>query len=416
MVVGGSLPSRSQGGLAFAWTSSTSMRRPRIRSASYAFWPHGFSPHPAAPHRAAFQKAARGGHVDLVEKRFLGPIAPKPGHHFYGHGVHSADGEVIFAVESRLDDSVGVITVRDGKTFAIVDEFPSFGDRPHDCMLVDGGGVLAITNGGGPRSSTRPGSVTFVSVADRRLLDKREIVTQKLNAGHFAITDAGALAVVSAPREGLAETEVGGVSLSGDAGKLAYMAEPQALASRMVGEALSVCIDEVSGHVVVTHPHAHLVSIWHLGRRALVKHLELESPRGVVRTADGKYFVISFGARAALLLLDAETLERPGSAGARPPRFPIYLWRSAWLRLTPYIAVARRRAAHGLGRDRFSGSMTRVSQGTGRGAAVREHVATFFLLGPSNSARAAGDACSSPGGRAGYASLFYEARTARGAT
>jgi hypothetical protein len=331
VVVGGTpFSSRSQGGIGFALDildlDAPEDEPQRILT---PFLPHGFSPHPTAPHRAAvFEKRGPGGgYVDLVEKRFLGAIAPKAGHHFYGHGVHSADGEVIFAVESRLEDNAGVITVRDGKTFAIVDEFPSFGDRPHDCMLVDGGAVLAITNGGGPRSSARPGSVAFVSVADRRLLDKREIVTQKLNAGHFAITDAGALAVVSAPREGLAETEVGGVSLSGEAGKLGYMAEPQALASRMIGEALSVCIDEASGHVVVTHPHAHLVSIWHLGRRALVKHLELESPRGVVRTADGKYFVISFGARAALLLLDVETLEPAGERGrATTGGSHIYLW------------------------------------------------------------------------------------------
>lgn len=331
VIVGGTpYSSRSQGGLGFALDildlDAPGDEPERIVT---PFLPHGFSPHPLAPHRAAvFEKRGPGGGVvDLVEKRFLGVIPPKPGHHFYGHGVHSADGQVIFAVESRLADGEGVITVRDGTTFAIVDEFPSFGDRPHDCMLVDGGSVLAVTNGGGSRSSARPGSVSFVSVADRRLLDRRDIVTQKLNAGHFAITGTGALAVVSAPREGLGETEIGGVSLSGDAGKLSYMAEPQALAARMTGEALSVCIDEASGHVVVTHPYAHLVSIWHLGRRALVKHLELESPRGVVLTADGRYFVISFGARASLLLLDRETLEPAGERGrATTGGSHIYLW------------------------------------------------------------------------------------------
>ena len=331
VVVGGTpYTSRSQGGLGFALDildlDAAGDEPQRIVT---PFLPHGFSPHPAASHRAVvFEKRGPGGGVvDLLEKRFVGAITPKAGHHFYGHGVHSADGAVVFAVESRLDDNTGVITVRDGQTFAILDEFPSFGDRPHDCMLVGDGGVLAITNGGGPRSSTRPGSVTFVSVDDRRLLDKREVITQKLNAGHFAITSAGALAVVSAPREGMAETEVGGVSLSGDAGKLSYMAEPQALAARMTGEALSVCIDEALGHVVVTHPHAHLVSIWDLGRRALVKSLELESPRGVMMTADGKYFVISFGARAALLLLDRQTLEPAGERGrATTGGSHIYLW------------------------------------------------------------------------------------------
>jgi len=282
------------------------------------FLPHGFSPHPRRPHIAtSFEKRGPGAAcVDLVEGALLDPIPPKPGHHFYGHGLYAAGGDVVFAVEMHLETSAGVITVRDGETFRILDEFPSFGERPHDCMLLDEGRVLAITNGGGRVGSKELGSLSFVSIADRRLLDKREVPAGRLNAGHVAITDGGDLAVVSAPREGLAESDLGGVSLCGGDAKLTHMTNPSQLVRRLVGEALSVCVHEPSGHVVVTHPHAKLVTIWDLAHKRLVRTLEMDSPRGVTRTADDRFFVISHGAEARLLLLDVQTLERAGVRGA----------------------------------------------------------------------------------------------------
>jgi hypothetical protein len=281
------------------------------------FLPHGFSPHPKRPRIAAlFEKRGPGaGCVDLVEGRFLKTMAPKEGHHFYGHGLYSVQGDVIFAVEMRLDTSAGVITVRDSETFRVLGEFPSFGERPHDCMLVDEGRVLAITNGGGRLGSSELGSVSFVDVADRHLLDKREIGTRSFNAGHVAITGAGQVAVVSAPREGLSESELGGVSLAAGSPRLTPMANPHALVRRLVGEALSVCVHEPSGHVVVTHPYANLVTIWHLEQKRLLREIEMESPRGVTLTADDRRFVISHGPRASLELFDAQTLERVGSRG-----------------------------------------------------------------------------------------------------
>jgi hypothetical protein len=130
-----------------------------------------------------------------------------------------------------------------------------------------------------------------------------------------AITEGGALAVVSAPREGLPESHVGGVSLASSGSKLTHMAQPIDLTRRFVGEALSVCVHEPTGHVVVTHPYAHLVTLWDLTQRSLLGHLEIESPRGVTRSADDRFFVISYGARASFALLDTATLERAGDRG-----------------------------------------------------------------------------------------------------
>lgn len=284
------------------------------------FLAHGFAPHPRRPHQAAlFEKWGVGGaFVDLRARAVLATLAPKPGHQFYGHGVFSKGGEVVFAVETNLATRAGVITVRDGATFSVLDEMPSFGQKPHDCMLIDGGEVLAITNGGGLTTTAEGGSVTFVSISDRRLLDRREIPNARLNAGHIAMTARGDFAVVSAPREGLPElSSPGGVSLSVGGGAVTTMARPADVAERVVGEALSVCIHEPSGHVVATHPYANLVTIWQLRNKSLVRTLELTSPRGVTLTLDGDAFVIAHGAEATTLELEATRLVPGATRGSR---------------------------------------------------------------------------------------------------
>ena len=90
------------------------------------FLPHGFAPHPKRPWEAALvEKWGPGGaYVDLVERKVLRALVPKPFHHFYGHGAFALDGSVLFAVEMNLETREGVISVREPPSFWIVDEFP----------------------------------------------------------------------------------------------------------------------------------------------------------------------------------------------------------------------------------------------------------------------------------------------------
>jgi hypothetical protein len=276
------------------------------------FLPHGFAPHPRRPWEAALLEKWGGGgaYVDLLQQKILRVLRPKPNHEFYGHGVFSVDGEVLFAVEMNLESREGVITVRDGATFRIIDEFPSYGQAPHDCVFIDGGRTLAITNAGAFVGSTPHGSVSFVSVADRRLLDRRPIDSTRINAGHIAMTEDGEFAVVSAAREGLPkETALGGVSLCAGSDRLTLMSHPPEVTGRLAGEALSVCVHEPTRHVCVTHPYSNLVTIWDLSKKILKRTLELDSPRGVTLTLDGRAFALSYGSGGHLALFDAETLE-----------------------------------------------------------------------------------------------------------
>lgn len=76
-------------------------------------------------------------------------IPSVPGRHFYGHGVFSPDGRLLYATENDFDNAAGVVGVYDATDgFSRVGEFPTHGVGPHEVVLMGDGRTLAVANGG----------------------------------------------------------------------------------------------------------------------------------------------------------------------------------------------------------------------------------------------------------------------------
>lgn len=284
------------------------------RSISLDFFAHGFAQDPHSPRRAMiFEKKGPGGcEVDLQERNLVRKIPPAPGCAFYGHGTFTRDGSVFLATESRLDTKAGQITFRDAKTLKILGEFPTFGASPHDCTLVQGGKVLVITNGGGDLQSHERPCVTYVDVASHKLLDKAFPTNPRLNTGHLALSRKGDLVVISAPRDGLATTELGGISWRKGGNRkptLSSLDRPREVVGLQPGETLSLCIHEASRTVGITSPAGNQLSFWNLDGMILKKFLTLSGARGIALTLDQSAFVVSHGPRPSLSFFDARSLE-----------------------------------------------------------------------------------------------------------
>ena len=283
------------------------------RTVPMEFFGHGLIQHPLEPWRGVvFEKKGPGCcEVDLRRGSVLRPITTPAHRAFYGHGAFSSDGGLLFATENHLETMTGLICVRDGRTYEEIGEFPTYGKSPHDCHLVDEGRTLVITNGGGPLDD--PGedaapSVTFVDARSTRLLERLTFETPRINAGHLALTRQRDLVAISAPREGLAPTERGGVTIRTGNGPFVTMTGPQDIVSRMVGESLSLCIVEERGVVGVTNPDGNIVTFWDMAEKRFLGKLDVPAPRGFTRTLDGGRLALSYGA-GALALLSPETLE-----------------------------------------------------------------------------------------------------------
>jgi len=276
------------------------------------FLPHAIAVHPQEPTRmAVFEKKGPGACVlDLNEMKVERTLATEPGRHFYGHGSFSSDGSLLFCTEAYLEGHSGVIAVRDGKTFQLLGEFPSYGEEPHECQLIDDGKVMVVTNGGGRLGKSNP-CVTYIDVENQRLLHKLEPSREEINTGHFSIAENGALIVVSAPRVGLEQTHTGGVSISvkGADGPLMTMETPEEVVRRMKGEALSVAIHEPTATAAVTHPDGDMVTFWSLEKASFLKMTQLPRPRGITLNRTGEAFYISYGENTALARVECRTLE-----------------------------------------------------------------------------------------------------------
>lgn len=301
---------------------------PRPRLIDIGFLGHGVSVDPSRPHEAAvFEKKGPGAcHVDLRERKLIRPIATAPNRQFYGHGAYSADGSLLYATESVLDDDYrGVLVVRDAKTLAELGEVPTYGTSPHDCHLLSDGKTMLVANGGGRIGSGAMPSVTYVDLASEALLERVDLTEERFNAGHLGITTRGDLAVVSAPRDGLPNPhqQLGAVTLVPKGKPPMTLKRPQSVTERMLGEALSVCIYEPDGLVVATHPDGNMVSMWNLGDATLAGKLDdLVEPRGVTLTLDAEYFVVSHrsGQSVALTLMPTRT-RVPIAEGRVEPSF-----------------------------------------------------------------------------------------------
>lgn len=288
-----------------------------IRLIFTSFLPHAvvIAPHDAG-RAVAFEKRGPGAcYVDFIRGEVTTTITTPATRHFYGHGAYSVDGALLYATESLLDDAHrGVLVVRDAKSFQQLGSMPTFGTAPHDCMLLDDGSTMVVTNGGGPLRGGAAPSVTYVDITSEKLLEEVKLKAPRFNAGHIAISPQGDLALVSAPRDGLPgkAPKLGAVSLKPHGQPIVTMRKPKKVVERMKGETLSVLIHPHGGKVLTTHPSGDMLTMWSMSEGKLLrKYDDFAEPRGICTTLDGKHWVVghSLDDNVALSFIDTQTHE-----------------------------------------------------------------------------------------------------------
>jgi hypothetical protein len=288
-------------------------------SVDLSFLAHGITPSPHDPALLVmFEKHGPGCCVvDLRAGAVAHTIDASAGRQFYGHGAFSRDGSLLYCTETDVRDrNKGYIAVRDGRDFAYLGDFPSFGQSPHDCLLAADGRTLVVSNGGSPVHHPDGPNVAYVDVDDRKLVERCDVRDPNINAGHLALSAGGDLALVSAPRDGLEpEKHRGGISFRRGSGALETIEEPRDVTSLMLGETLSVAIHDATGIVGATNPLGHVVTFWRLATGELVKKLRVPSPRGIAISLSGDEFVLNFGDPPRAARVRADTLEPVDAPG-----------------------------------------------------------------------------------------------------
>ncbi len=71
------------------------------------------------------------------------------GRHFFGHGVFSPDGTLLYATENDFDNARGVVGIYDVRGgYARIGEFDTHGIGPHEMLLLPDGVTIVVANGG----------------------------------------------------------------------------------------------------------------------------------------------------------------------------------------------------------------------------------------------------------------------------
>lgn len=162
---------------------------------------HGMAAHPSRP-LAVCHARRPGGYLALFnheQGRLLQLREADNEHHYYGHGVFSADGRRLYTTEGVRASSEGVIGVYalEHDHLTKVDEFTGFGLGPHEIgRLPDGNLVVGVggvhTRGREPLNlGTMQPSLSYLDATTGEVLEQRGLADRHLSIRHLAVTADG---------------------------------------------------------------------------------------------------------------------------------------------------------------------------------------------------------------------------------
>jgi hypothetical protein len=133
-------------------------------------------------------------------------ITSVAGRHFFGHGVFSPDGRLLYATENDYDNAAGMVGVYDaGDGFRRLGEFPTRGMDPHEVLLLADGRTLAVANGGVETHpdygraelniATMKPSLVFLDRLSGDLIEEQQLAPElhQLSLHHLAEDASGAV-------------------------------------------------------------------------------------------------------------------------------------------------------------------------------------------------------------------------------
>ncbi len=224
---------------------------------------HGFAARPNARWLVAF--ARRPGNFALALDRWKA-AEPQLFHtphnrHFYGHGVFSADGRLLYAAENAYETGDGVIGIYDGTDgFKRLGEFATGGIGPHEIVLMPDGKTLCVANGGirthpdqGRQKLNLPTmapSVVLIDIATGSLLSFHVLASRlhRLSLRHVAVDARSQVWICSRALRSCSCSRLPGSRTRGFRRSNSMVPPPQPLASMQAPSPLAMMAPHSRSH------------------------------------------------------------------------------------------------------------------------------------------------------------------------
>lgn len=241
--------------------------------------------------------------IDARARKLMQAFEPAEERHFYGHGVFSRDGRLLYTTENAYETGDGRVGVYDVKAgFRRIGEFDTGGIGPHQLSLMPDGGTLVVANGGimthpdyGRRKLNIPQmqpSLAYLDARTGKIVEQVRLPDAQhlLSIRHLAIDKAGGV-WFGMQYQGAVEDRVPLVGCHRRGEKLAPIEASLGLSARFRNYVGSVAANRDGSRIATTSPRGDAIVIWDAHSSAIVREGRLRDACGVAGTDAGGFLV-----------------------------------------------------------------------------------------------------------------------------
>ena len=233
-------------------------------------------------------------------------FAAKPDRHFFGHGVFSADGRLLYSTENDYAGARGVIGVRDAAgEYRQIGEFPAHGIEPHDIALLSDGRSMVIANGGIRTHPDSEGelnlpdmqpSLVYVDIETGDLLEEHRLASElhQLSIRHLAI-GAGDVVAFGCQYRGPEEDAPPLIGFHRRGQAPVVVPAPDETQVGLRNYIGSVAADRSGGIVAASAPKGGLITYWDVANRRYLGVTGLNDGCGLAPTHHQANFLLTSG-------------------------------------------------------------------------------------------------------------------------
>jgi hypothetical protein len=238
--------------------------------------------------------------INVLEGRVTKSFEAQQGHHFYGHGELSSDGQYLYTSENDYNNNRGVIVLRETRGYNVVQQMSSGGIGPHDIRRLPDGERLAIANGGisthpdWPRMKldldTMKPNLSILNLGTGEIEQQYEPPHHHLSLRHLDVNSNGDI-YVGAQFQGDYSEQYPLVFVQSADHSLQPLQASDEDWRAMRQYTASVCVD--NDRLIVTCPRGDQLTLWSTRSKKLEQRIELKDAAGV--TVRNREFMVSSG-------------------------------------------------------------------------------------------------------------------------
>ena len=257
--------------------------------------------------------------IDIQSLQVIAQVQCSEGRYFSGYATYDSDTKNLFTVEYDIDNMQGFVAVRDPASFREKSLLPTLGLSPRQC-LVTADNRLVINNNGQDTSGFHRPSLVVIDLDSGKLVRRIRLDDKVMDVGTFTRIGTDSFFIASANLSGLDNVPAALTITVADTVETLSLetSDSKDIAIKMARGASNVLYHDRLGSVYTTHPHSDLITRWHVDDRKMAKHLELQQPRAIAMSVDGKHIIVSYGVKASMIKLDSDDLSPLAESYVQP--------------------------------------------------------------------------------------------------